>query len=55
LDPDRRGCVIDAGTPVGRGFNRLFVGFVRRKVSEDSYRVDRVMTDRNHAPEEAHA
>jgi hypothetical protein len=55
LDPDRRACVIDAGTPVGRDLNRLFAHFVRREVSEDSYRVDRVTTDRNYATEEAYA
>lgn len=55
LDPDRRACVIDAGTPVGRDVNRLFVGFVRRELSEDAYRVDRIVTDPNHAITEAHA
>jgi len=31
LDPTKRACVIDAGTPVGRDINRLFVGFVSRE------------------------
>ncbi len=28
FDPDKRACVIDAGTPVGRDLNRLFTGFI---------------------------
>jgi hypothetical protein len=55
LDPLRRACVIDAGTPVGRDLNRLFAHFVRRELSEDAYRVDRIVTDPNHAIAEAHA
>lgn len=42
LDPDRRACVIDAGTPVGRDINCLFVGFVRREFGSDSFQVERV-------------
>ncbi|MBI1900550.1 MAG: hypothetical protein HYS13_05485 [Planctomycetia bacterium] len=42
LDPDRRACVIDAGTPVGRDLNRLFVGFVSREFGPDAFRVERV-------------
>jgi hypothetical protein len=42
LDPDRRACVIDGGTPVGRDFNRLFIGFIRREYGEDAFRVERV-------------
>ena len=42
LDPTARACVIDAGTAVGRDFNRLFVGFVRREFGEDAFRVERV-------------
>lgn len=42
LDPNARACVIDAGTSVGRDFNRLFTGFVRREFGEDSFRVERV-------------
>jgi hypothetical protein len=42
LDPAKRACVIDAGTPVGRDLNRLFVGFIGREFGPDSFRVDRV-------------
>jgi hypothetical protein len=54
LDPDRRACVIDAGTPVGRDFNRLFVGFIHREFGDDAFRVERVEA-RAHQPQEAHA
>jgi hypothetical protein len=55
LDPDRRACVIDAGTPVGRDFNRLFVGFIHREFGPDAFRVERVTDKPNHQPEEVHA
>ncbi|MEO2026661.1 MAG: hypothetical protein ABGZ23_12350 [Fuerstiella sp.] len=50
LDPDRRACVIDAGTPVGRDVNRLFVGFMRREYGEDAFRVERISSP-THQPE----
>jgi hypothetical protein len=28
FDPAKRGCAIDASTPVGRDLNRLFIGFI---------------------------
>jgi hypothetical protein len=53
LDRDRRACVIDAGTPVGRDVNRLFVGFVRREFGDDAFRVERV-EHHSQQPENAH-
>jgi hypothetical protein len=41
FDAERRECVIDAGTPVGRDLNRLFVGFLRREFGEDAFTVGR--------------
>src|SRR5687768_16779156 len=55
LDADRRACVIDAGTPVGRDVNRLFVGFVRREFGDGAFRVERVDAVQNHQSEEVHA
>jgi len=55
LDADRRACVIDAGTPVGRDVNRLFVGYVRREFGNDAFQVERVDAVRDQEPEEAHA
>jgi hypothetical protein len=46
LDPERRACVIDAGTAVGRDLNRLFVGFLRREFGGDAFRVTRVENTR---------
>jgi len=42
FDTERRACVIDVGTAVGRDLNRLFVGFVSREFGEDAFRVERV-------------
>ena len=39
LDAEKRACVIDAGTPVGRDLNRLFVGYLRREFG-DQFRVE---------------
>ncbi len=54
FDPDGSACVIDAGTPVGRDFNRLFVGFVRREFGEDAFRVEQV-NEPTHQPKECAA
>ena len=42
LDPAKRACVIDAGTPVGQDLNRLFTGFIGREFGPDAFSVDRV-------------
>jgi hypothetical protein len=39
---EKRSCVIDASTPVGRDFNRLFIGFVSREFGRSSFTVERV-------------
>ena len=52
LDPAKRACVIDAGTPVGRDLNRLFAGFVSREFGADAFEVERVEGQPNHKPEE---
>ena len=51
----RRACVIDAGTPVGRDLNRLFVGFIRREFGVDAFTVERVDATRPNQPEEVPA
>jgi hypothetical protein len=55
LDRDRRACVIDAATPVGRDVNRLFVGFVQREFGNEAFRVERVDAAANQQPQEVHA
>lgn len=42
FDPTELACVIDAGTRVGRDFNRLFTGLVRREIGEDAFHVERI-------------
>lgn len=54
LDRDRRACVIDADTPVGRDVNRLFVGFARREYGNESFRVERVDSMPSQQSAEAH-
>jgi len=44
FDLERRSCVIDAQTEVGRDLNRLFVGFLRREFGDDAFSVERVTT-----------
>lgn len=41
MDVEKRSCVIDAESPVGKDLNRLFAGFVRREFGRDSFRVRR--------------
>jgi hypothetical protein len=42
FDAQKRTVVIDAGTPVGRDLNRLFIGFMTREFGPGSFRVERV-------------
>ena len=42
LDADKRVCVIDGDSAVGRDLNRLFVGFLRREFGDDAFNVERV-------------
>jgi hypothetical protein len=42
LDPTQRACVVDAHTDVGRDLNRLFVGFLRRELGAEQFRVERI-------------
>jgi len=41
LNPTRRVCVVDAGTPVGRDLNRLLSGFLRTGLDQDAFRIER--------------
>lgn len=43
LDAEKRKCVIDASTAVGRDLNRLFVNFLRREQGDDAFRVERIL------------
>jgi hypothetical protein len=42
FDADKRTCVIDASGEVGRDFNQLFLGFMRREFGPASLKVRRI-------------
>ena len=42
MHPDKRSCVIDAGTDVGRDIVRIFTGFAIREFGESAFKVCRV-------------
>ncbi len=42
LDADKRSCVIDSSTAIGRDLNRLFVGFLTREFGPDVFTVERI-------------
>lgn len=41
MDVDRRGCIIDGSTEVGRGISRVFTGFASREFGDESFTVRR--------------
>jgi hypothetical protein len=53
FDPDRRVCVIEAETAVGRDINRLFVSFIRHEFGRDAFQVRRVDAVPQPQPQEA--
>lgn len=55
IDTEKRSCVIDASTPVGRDLNRLFIGFISREFGPDSFDVERVDSTPTQTPEEVAA
>jgi hypothetical protein len=55
FDTDRRICVIDASTDVGRDLNRLLTGFLTREFGEDSFQLDRVDSSAHRECEEVRA
>jgi hypothetical protein len=42
VDAEKRACVIDATTPVGRDICRIFTGFAIREFGENAFKVRRV-------------
>jgi hypothetical protein len=42
IDPDRRVCVIDVGSPVGESVAQILTGFLIQEFGEDAFRVERV-------------
>jgi len=54
FDAEKRTCVIDAGTDVGRDICRMFTGFSIREFGEDAFKVRRAeptpSTDKQEVP-----
>jgi hypothetical protein len=42
FDAEQRTCLIDASGEVGRDFNQLFLGFMRREFGRESFCVNRI-------------
>ncbi len=42
LDNDKRSCVVDAATEVGRAIARIFTGFLTREFGEKAFKVERI-------------
>ena len=42
LDNDKRSCVVDAATEVGRAIARIFTGFITREFGERAFKVERI-------------
>ena len=42
LDREKRSCVVDAGSEVGRAIARIFTGFLTRQFGEEAFRVERL-------------
>ena len=42
FDAEKRACVIDASTDVGRDVSRIFAGFAIREFGESSFTVERI-------------
>jgi hypothetical protein len=42
IDADRRACIVNVATQVGRDLNRVFAGFARHEYGEDAFRVERL-------------
>lgn len=49
MDADRRGCVIDGSTEVGRGISRVFIGLASREFGDESFTVRRAYFQREPA------
>ena len=54
LDREKRSCVVDAGSEVGRAIARIFTGFLTRQFGEEAFRVERLagLTSESAAPVE---
>lgn len=51
LDPNKRSCVVDATTEIGRAIARIFTGFLTREFGEEAFKVERARDECGTAPE----
>lgn len=45
MNKEKRSCVIDAGTEVGRSIAKIFTGFLSREFGEQAFKVERVASE----------
>lgn len=50
LDKQKRACIVDAGTEVGRHIARIFTGYLTREFGEEAFKVKRIIRDSNKKP-----
>lgn len=53
FDRERRVCVIDAGSDVGRDIVGIFTGYILHEFGEDSFKVHRIVDTQKPQPVEA--
>ena len=50
MDADKRACVIDGGTEVGRDTCRIFTGFAMKEFGQDAFKVERLSGSERSCP-----
>ena len=55
FDSEKMTCVVDAFTIAGSDFNKLFVGYLRRDLGEDGFKVERLGANPKQEPLEVAA
>ena len=50
LNEEKRACVVDAATPVGRSIAQIFTGLLTRQFGEDAFTVARIVEPPEAAP-----
>jgi hypothetical protein len=55
VDIERRRCVINAATLVGRDINRLFLNFIRHEFGADAFRVEHIEAATRNQNQEIHS
>ncbi len=45
FDKQKRACIVDAGTEVGRHIARIFTGYLTREFGEEAFKVKRIVAN----------